>query len=156
MEIYKQVRLFRKSLLSIDPEEFRFGLFSQFPKACCEYSSYLLAKFLVEELDHKGIMMLRGENRYKISQRHVWLRLGQMDIDITANQFSSTAKTVFAEAHSEWHKRYRVFEQSIPDTSFNQFHGEPKSDLLYDYKNILSRLKCLNKPKQQGPPAGTR
>jgi hypothetical protein len=85
----------------------------------------------------------RAENRFKKKQRHVWLQVGILDIDITANQFFSTNKTIFIEPNSKWHERYSVFETENPDPSFDQFHEEHKFELLQDYENILRQIKTV-------------
>lgn len=134
-------RNFRKAILKIAPEDFCFELFSMFPHNCCEYTSYLLAKYLHDECGHKKIIMVHGENRYKKSTRHVWLKISQFDIDITANQFHSTNKTVFAEERSIWHRRFDIYESKRPDVKFDLFHKEPKMQLLADYRNIVSNIR---------------
>jgi hypothetical protein len=143
MEIYKKIKMFRKGMLRVKIDGYQFSLLDQFPKDCCEFASYLLAKFLIEELGISQVKLLRGENRFKKEQRHVWLQVGILDIDITANQFYSTNKTLFVEPNSKWHKRYSVFETENPDPSFDQFHEEHKFELLQDYEDILRQIKAL-------------
>lgn len=139
----KQVKFFRRAIMDVDPNEFQFGLLAQFPEGCCEITSYLLAKFLHEEVGTSGIVMVSGENKYKNSQRHIWLRCGTIDIDITANQFPSCDKAVIVEESSEWHQRYSIFEKKEPIISFSEFHDECKYDIIRDYDNILGRFKRL-------------
>jgi len=135
-----EAKKFRKALLKNKPEDFRFGLFSMYPKNCCEFSSYLLAKYLKESCKYKRIEILTGENRYKSTQRHTWLKVEGFDVDITAYQFSSTNRTVITEFSSCWHQRYRILTTEIPDLTFNQFDDDCKSDLLHDYFHILKKL----------------
>lgn len=142
--MYENVRLFRKAMLKVQSRGFKFPVLNDFPLGCCEFTSYLLAKYMIDEFK-LPVRMVRGENIYKLSQRHVWLRVGSMDIDITANQFSSTNKTMFFESYSLWHQRYSIYDTETPDSSFNQFHDEPKRELLHDYKNILKVLKDLKR-----------
>jgi len=103
-ELYDQAKKFRKAFLKIKPENFEFGLLSEYPKNCCEFSSYLLAKYLIEKYNYKNTKMVTGENRYKTIQRHTWLIVNGLDVDITAYQFSSTNKTVITAFSSEWHE----------------------------------------------------
>lgn len=109
MDLQPSVVLFRKAILKAKADGFQFDLLDFFPVNCCECSSYLLAKFLIEKfgilIEKFGISSLNivtGENRYKKSQRHIWIRFDEIDIDITANQFSSTDRTVIVEVHSQW------------------------------------------------------
>ena len=143
MDMMRNIKAFRKGMLKVKEEGYRFSYLDQFPSECCEFSSYLLAKYLIEEHGLSDIEMLKGKNRFKHKQRHIWLRFGDKDIDITANQFSSTDKTVFYEAASKWHERYAIYEVDTPDPSFNQFHEEFQYQLLEDYERILCHVKSL-------------
>ena len=143
--LYNESKNFRKAILKIKPEDFRFELLSEFPTNCCEFSSYLLAKYFKEVCRFKNIKLLTGENKFKTTQRHTWLNIQGFDIDITANQFLSTNKTVIVEFSSCWHKRYRLLKTETPDITFNQFHDDDKYDLLHDFDLILNELmkiKC--------------
>lgn len=143
MDTFQAVRDFRKGMLKLKDEGYSFARLDDFPIGCCEFSSYLLAKYLIEECKLSDLKMLRGKNRFKKKQRHVWLRSGKVDIDITANQFSSTDKTVFFEECSSWHDRYVVYEKEEPDTSFSQFHEEYKGQFIEDYGKILVHVHAL-------------
>lgn len=63
------VVLFRKSILKAKADGLQFDLLDLFPVNCCEYSSYLLAKFLIEEIGLSSLKIVTGENRHKKSQR---------------------------------------------------------------------------------------
>jgi len=91
---------------------YRFELLDEFPIGCCEFTAYLLAKFLIEKISITPLKIITGDNRFKKSQRHIWLRFDEGDIDITANQFSSKARAIFVEANSEWHKRFTIIKTS--------------------------------------------
>lgn len=134
------VRQFRKAIIGIDPSNFNFGLLSGFPKNCCEFSSYLLAKYLVEECYITDVLMVHGENKYKKYLRHVWLKVNSYDVDITADQFSSSNKTVFCVKNSDWHKRFHIYESYIPNIQLTHFHDEYKEQLLADYNNVLRNI----------------
>jgi hypothetical protein len=151
MDMDQDIKAFRKGMLKIKEEGFRFSCLDQFPNECCEFSSYLLAKYLIEEHGQSNIKMLKGKNRFKHKQKHIWLRSGDKDIDITANQFSSTDKTVFFEASSKWHKRYVIYELEKPDPSFDQFHEEYQDQLLEDYKRVLCHVKALKRQSISAP-----
>lgn len=137
--LHKKVKEFRKAILSIQPDEFKFDLFSMFPVNCCEYTSLLLAKYLQE---HEKIKteIIYGENKRKRKVRHVWLRTNSLDIDITANQFNSTDRTVFVLENSEWHKKFNIIRIEIPDIKFHIYHEEARSKLAADYKAIIKNL----------------
>lgn len=127
-------------MLKVNSDGYRFDLLNAFPIGCCEFSSYLLAKFLIEKIGVSSLKIVTGENRFKKSQRHIWLKFGEVDIDITANQFPSTDRTVFVDANSDWHKRFSIIDVEIPNPQLTQLNDEARSALLYDYKKILSHL----------------
>jgi len=139
--IYQYSRAFRRELLKFSFEKPQFSLFANFPDGCCEFTSYLLAKFFVEELVISDVRMFHGENRFKKAQRHVWLKVMGYDVDITANQFSSTDKTVFCVKNSNWHSsRFKIFDMHQPNVRFDHFHEEYQEQLLADYRSILTKV----------------
>ena len=138
--LYIEAKNFRRAVLKVSPDDFRFG-FSSYPTNCCEYISLLLAKYLIECRNYRDVKLLRGENKYKKSIRHVWLRVNNIDVDITAYQFSSTNKTVIVDNLSEWHqKRYKIFKTEKPNIEFDDFHEDSKYPLLNDYHLILQKI----------------
>lgn len=137
MDLHQSVSLFRKSMLKVKSDVYRFELLNEFPAGCCEFTSFLLAKFLIEKMDISSLKIISGENRFKKSQRHIWLKFGEVDIDITANQFSSTDRTVFVEANSKWHKRFTIINIEMPNPGLTQLNEDARSALLHDYKKIL-------------------
>ncbi|WP_458769263.1 hypothetical protein [Vibrio sp. RC27] len=131
-------------MISIIPDEYDFSLLSNFPNGCCEFTSYLLAKFFIEKRAISSIQMIHGENKYKNSQRHVWLKVMEYDVDITANQFTSTNRTIFCSQGSIWHaSRFKILESHHPNVKFDHFHDEYREQLLSDYQQILERMVLL-------------
>ena len=144
MNLRQSVILFRKGMLKVKFDGYCFEPLDDFPASCCEFSSYLLAKFLIEKTGVLSLQIVTGENRYKKSQRHIWLRLGEVDIDITANQFASTDKTVFVDANSVWHKRFAITNVQMPDPKFTQLNDDARLALLHDYRKVLNHLAVIN------------
>lgn len=138
-QIYIEAKNFHRAILKVSPDSFRFATFNLYPKNCCEYISLLLAKYLIECKSYTDIKMLRGENKYKT--RHVWLKINDIDVDITAHQFSSTNRTVIVEHLSEWHQRYKIFQVEQPNIDFEGLHDDSTEPLLNDYYLILQNLK---------------
>lgn len=141
MDLQQSVSLFRKAVLKAKADGFTFDLLDQFPVGCCEFASYLLAKFLIEKVGISPLIIVTGENRFKKSQRHVWLRFYEINIDITANQFSSTSRTIFADVGSAWHQRFKIIHAEKPDPKLMKLNQEARSALLYDYKKILGYIE---------------
>jgi hypothetical protein len=140
MDLQQSVVLFRKAMLKAKADGFQFDLLDFFPVNCCECSSYLLAKFLIEKIGLSSLKIVTGENRHKKSQRHIWIKLDETDIDITANQFSSTDRTVIIEAHSQWHQRFEIINVENPNPKLTQLNKDARPALLHDYEKILSCL----------------
>ena len=146
-QLYIEAKNFRKAFLIINRDDFRFGVFKHYPSNCCEYTSLLLAKYLIECRIYKDIFMIYGENKYKKSIRHAWLRINDIDIDITAYQFSSTSKTVIVEYFSEWHQRYNILKIELPNIDFVDFKKHSNEWLLNDYHRVLKNISCINELK---------
>jgi len=144
MDLRPSVVLFRKAILKAKVDGFQFDSLDSFPVNCCEFSSYLLAKFLIEKIGLSSLKIVTGENRHKKSQRHIWVKLDEIDIDITANQFSSTDRTVIVEVHSQWHQRFKIINVENPNPKLTQLNKYARSALLHDYKKILSCLAYNN------------
>lgn len=143
MELLPPVVLFRKAILKAKVDGFQFDSLDLFPVNCCEFSSYLLAKFLMEKVGVSPLIIVTGENRFKKSRRHIWIKFGEVDIDITANQFSSTGRAIFVEANSEWHKRFTIINAEKPNLKMTQFNEDTRSALSHDYKKILFLVNSL-------------
>lgn len=65
MDLRQPVILFRKGMLKAKSDGYRFELLNAFPTGCCEFSSYLLAKFLIERIGISSLKIVTGENCFK-------------------------------------------------------------------------------------------
>lgn len=137
-DLYKKVHAFRKAWKKIPKNDLNFELFEYYPTNCCEFCSYLLGKYLGDECGYSSPLLLQGKNRYKHRQRHAWLRIGVVDVDITAYQFSSTKRRIIVEPYSIWHMRFDIDRVEKLDTSFDIFCDEAKEQLLSDYQHVIS------------------
>ena len=79
-----------------------------FPVACCEYSSLLLARFLIEIKDYnpKDISMIKGQSILDVDQLHLWRKVNGVIVDITAGQFNEAEKPIIIDEYSSWHNKY--------------------------------------------------
>ncbi|MCD9530070.1 hypothetical protein [Photobacterium carnosum] len=65
---------------------------SKFPNACCDDASLLLASYLADN-GYPNINLIRGSDGGKDGEfrSHVWLKLDDINIDITADQFNGNS-----------------------------------------------------------------
>ncbi len=145
-EIDKAARIYRKTIKKIITEgEERLCIPSDFPTNCCAMVSWLLGRYLEQEQSLTNIEVVIGENRYKTVQRHTWLEWKGMLIDITADQFSWTDRTVFVTERPEQHnKHFKIIERSLLSETLQAF-GD---DYLYfhneTYDKILNKIKSVS------------
>ncbi|MDC4876206.1 hypothetical protein OHW03_08365 [Acinetobacter baumannii] len=78
-----------------------FEVLSLFLIACCEYSSMLLAHFLIEEksYDITDVLMIKGESILDIDQLHLWLNMSGVIVAITAGQFEVAENPIIIDAY---------------------------------------------------------
>ncbi|WJD62957.1 hypothetical protein [Pseudomonas kurunegalensis] len=89
LDVEQSALAFSKAFRQTPPRWFAFRLFSMFPTNCCEFASLLLAWFLCEEHEGVTIDVVTGELKEDTEQRHIWLRLKDHNLDITADQFDT-------------------------------------------------------------------
>lgn len=88
---------------------------AHFPRGACDDTALLLARRLREA--GYGPLQLRYA-RYghdEIPAGHAWLRLGDIDLDITADQFSDQAAKVIVARASSWHAGLRRVDDQEAD-----------------------------------------
>ena len=82
---------FRAALLLTKPAEYTGTSLSasEFPLGCCDDASRMLAAYLVDN-GFKNVNLIFGENVCKSIEisAHVWLQIGKVNVDITADQFN--------------------------------------------------------------------
>ena len=85
------VTKFRTALENMNPVDFTGTSLSvsKFPNACCDDASLLLASFLADN-GYPNVDVIRGSDGGKNGEfnSHVWLKLDEVNIDITADQFN--------------------------------------------------------------------
>ena len=91
MEISELVTKFRTALENMNSVDFTGTSLSvsKFPNACCDDASLLLASYLADN-GYPNINLIRGSDGGKDGEfrSHVWLKLDDINIDITADQFN--------------------------------------------------------------------
>lgn len=142
--IEKDVDIFLNAFLKIPKNEFKFQLLDEFPTACCEFSSLLLAKFLVEvrKYDDIQVKIITGRAKKDNFIIHLWLEVFGITVDITAHQFDHAPQQTIVTVKSSWHTYFKIIKRESPEISFENLDDEPKEELESDYLRILSLLDC--------------
>lgn len=116
--IYQFATVFRAAIEKIPQTKFNTSLgFSNFPHACCDDASLLLAAYLSDNgfSESTRIHGVNGGLNKEINS-HVWLEHSGFIIDITADQFAAYhASPVIVTKQSDFHKNFEVESQEIAD-----------------------------------------
>ncbi|MCZ3030126.1 UNVERIFIED_CONTAM: hypothetical protein KWE62_18060 [Acinetobacter baumannii] len=143
-KIEKDVLEFLHGFFQIDKGSFQFELLSLFPIACCEYSSMMLARFLVEKKGYNiaDVLMIKGQSIADVYQLHLWLKVNGVIVDITAGQFNEAEKSIIIDKHGSWHnENFYVLDTFKPSIDFDNYVDEFDQLVLEnDYLMIVQRI----------------
>lgn len=142
VRIEKDVQDFLKAFSQINKADFYFRILSLFPNNCCEFTSMLLARFLIEERGYKltDVLMIKGRCRKKSSQLHLWLDVLDIKVDLTSGQFEDAPKIIIAEYHY-WHDHFQIVDIYLPEINFDNYLGDYEERVLeYDYMQIIKQI----------------
>lgn len=143
-KIEKDVLEFLHGFFQIDKGSFQFELLSLFPIACCEYSSMMLARFLVEKKGYNiaDVLMIKGLSISDVHQLHLWLKVNGVIVDITAGQFNEVEKSIIIDEHGSWHNKFfYVLDAYMPSTDFESYVDEfDQPTLENDYLMIVQQI----------------
>lgn len=138
--LFQAVQSFHDAFYAKDKNSFKFRLFSSFPKNCCEFSSILLALFLTKHWDDKQkIKILYGINPDDGYDRHVWLNIAGINIDITAKQFDPKLSSILItfNTYNSWHNRYYIDSENDFCLDFGSNYKESlKENMMDDYFSL--------------------
>ncbi|MEJ2762961.1 hypothetical protein VV869_03165 [Photobacterium sp. MCCC 1A19761] len=142
---------FRRIMECLNPSNFDGTSLSasQFPSACCDDSSQILAAYLTDN-GFSGATLIRGEygGNHKELQSHVWLNLGGLKIDITADQFNTRGydnPSVIIARENEFLETFETTDDGIADFRIHlKDYSDPglERDFEFCYKVILSHLSA--------------
>lgn len=125
---------FRCAILRSNPRTGRLITLRDFPVGACGDASLLLAKYL----QVNGC----GRPLYVVGKRnglvHAWLQLGDLTIDITADQFDDQDAGVIVSAESAWHLSFNGKIYSVAD--FCLYDQLSAFELTKAYKVITRSL----------------
>lgn len=145
VELDKLVREFRGALESTTPHDFDGTSLavSQFPDACCDDSSLLLAAYLADN-GFPEVHVIRGADGGSNGElgSHVWLELDGIQIDITADQFNDygySNQPVIIERENEFLSTFDSKNAGAGD--FREFVLKYNdAGLMGDFKDCYSKV----------------
>lgn len=144
IKIEKDVLEFLHSFTQIDKDNFHLEVLSLFPVACCEYSSMMLARFLIEKKGYNiaDVLIIKGQSTSDIYQLHLWLKVNGVIVDITAGQFNEVEKSIIIDEHGYWHnKSFYELDAYIPAIDFKNYVDEfDLPTLENDYLMIVQQI----------------
>ena len=144
-EITRAAQIMRRIL-----EEIRFsniiadiGAFGYFPEGCCEYATVYLGRYLIREnicsienlrVPEKNITNSEGKT-------HAWLNVnGNLNVDITADQFGKEQSPVIVSANSSFHNDFQPMKwEPFEDT--DHFVFEQLAESLPYIKIIWAEIR---------------
>jgi hypothetical protein len=74
----------------------------RFPSECCHHACVLLGAYLHDN-GICGLEQISGRRPDDPNERHLWLNVKGIVIDITAYQFSGITQQIIVSEHSPWH-----------------------------------------------------
>jgi len=126
-------------------QEFRFKNIDKWPDNCCHCPFVF---FMLFKLNYRGMRRKTGDvSRYGDGyEKHVWIELDGVTIDITADQFTDVHDRIIVSRDSPWHAGLQVnndqlWGQDSDDIVFERH----KSHLNTDYSELKTFLEILQR-----------
>lgn len=144
LTIKSDVTDFLHAFSQVEKDDFHFEILSRFPDSCCEFSSMLLARFLVEEKGYaiRDILMYKGQFILNKDQFHLWLNVKGIVVDITVGQFKEAPTQIIIDNSRDWHDQwFELIDINLPEINFDDYLGYCNELVLeYDYQQILKKM----------------
>lgn len=144
IKIENVVLEFLHGFSQIDENDFHLELLSLFPVTCCEYSSMMLARFLIEKKGYNiaDVLMIKGQSISDAYQIHLWLKINGVIVDITAGQFNEAEKPIIIDEHGSWHNKFFYeLDAYTPVIDFKNYVDEFDQPILEnDYLMIAQQI----------------
>jgi hypothetical protein len=108
--------------------------FRRFPQGSCGDAALLLGRYL-RETGFGNPVYISGK---RAEYSHGWLQLGNVIIDITADQFFDISESVIVTTDDTWHRQFEPWiHRHCDDTTCIAEH---KNDLDAAYQVIVTKL----------------
>jgi len=105
--------------------------FSAFPKGCCGHTSVLLALYL-QDIGLTDVSYVFGGRRgFNVEDAHAWVEVGDVIVDITADQFSDNPNPLVITEERSWHAKF------YGDNAFSMCRVQSLGDLAGDRQRFL-------------------
>ena len=144
--IFQLAKTFRNAIVSVPKNEFKTSLgCTNFPHACCDDASLLLAAFLSDN-GHVGsyrVHGIHGGSKEEL-RTHVWLSYSGLIIDITADQFLSYEQPpIIVALESNFHKTFEIESKEAADFRV-KFANDSNwlSKFGRDYEKLLNKINA--------------
>jgi len=134
----------------------------RFPVGCCKHASQLLARYLVTELHIPLVTFVHGERGGNGNgdpwQSHVWLRVADHTIDITADQYPEVQAPVLVSANGGWHAGWNQ-QRQLTYGEMMTFDFWQGLSFRRMYRTVLRTMNHKPRPRvmvplrNAGPPA---
>lgn len=122
---------FRDAIERVSPAQLTSQM-ARFPVGACDDTALLLARRLREAGYGPFLLRYARYGDEEITPGHAWLRLGDVDIDITADQFSDQTHRVIVARRSAWHASLRVVDDQAADyRAYTEAHVVAAFDRAY-------------------------
>ena len=133
-EIKKIVANFRNAIFKTKDISPLIGL-RDFPEGGCGDSSLLLGHHL-NKLGYESLLYISG---YKGDCSHAWIEMGNLIVDITADQFEEIDEEVVVTTSDKWHCEW--IEDSRQVININDFDDNFRKKFLLAYNQIVLNLE---------------
>jgi hypothetical protein len=126
---------FREAIEATDFSDSEFRL-SQFPHECCGHAAALLRLYLFDQ----GFGLFdKAAGRWPGLREHVWLRQGDIVVDITADQFGEYLPKVIVARESPWHATWQLTPSTPPtDIAMLEWNRDFYTERFPIYPRILN------------------
>lgn len=143
-EVRRMASRFRMAIEACDRSRLPVS-FEEFPRGSCGDVTPLLGTYLIEHgfgpFDY--VLGERGSSNYT----HAWLRQGQLDVDITADQFADAPGQIIVCGQSSWHRMFRQRVEHVAD--FRIYDEHTVSSLKAAYGLIVDRIEMNTGPQHR-------
>jgi len=114
------------------------NLFKEFPNGYCSRASLWLYDYL-QSKGYNSIKFCFREPFGTIDMNHVWLHIGDLNIDITGDQFNKKGfcfDSIYVERDNEFYSHYKYEDKK-------SYVGECYMPLYNRYKNVIDERELL-------------
>jgi len=136
-EIFSLAQTFRGAIERCDRAKLPIT-FSNFPRGSCGDAALLLGRFLKDRGFGDSDYVLGWRGDHESGSSHAWLQIGDLIIDITADQFADMDQPVIVQESSTWHAAFNGEVQNEGD--YRIYDDHTVQVLGAAYARVIARL----------------